>query len=106
MPVKFKSKIRLRKRDSGTQVLALVLHPMHDGQQFNAKTGQIIPAHYIELMVFEVNDRPMAEIQLGPYVSKNPLVTVTVNDIKAGDRVGYRWKDNLGHQGGTATVAA
>lgn len=84
-----KTKLRVRKSNAKTKVSVLVNHPMTPGDGYDRTTG-----HYIEDMVFEVNGSLVAQIQMGPGVSENPLTSVYLEGTRTGDRVTVRWIDN------------
>ncbi len=100
------TKIKTRARGGQTEVLVLVNHPMETGRRKNKKTKEKIPAHYIQKMTFEINGKAVAEANLGPGVSKNPLTGIAVKDAKAGDKVKVSWTDNKGESGGAETTVA
>jgi len=78
---------------------------METGNRKDKKTKQKIPAHYIQKMTFEHNGKVVAEANLGPAVSKNPLTAIEIKGAKAGNKVKVSWSDNKGESGGAeATV--
>jgi len=92
-----KLKTRPSKEVAGaTEVLILVDHPMETGQREDRKTKKKIPAHYIQRLTLEVNGKAMAEFDLGPAVSKDPLVAIASKSIKKGDKIKASWTDNNG----------
>ena len=50
----FATKIKVKKSADGHEVLCLVKHPMETGLRKDSKTGEMIPAHYIEIMTFKM----------------------------------------------------
>lgn len=98
------TKIKSRTRGAATEVLVLVNHPMETGNRKNKKTGKKIPAHYIQKMTFALNGKVVAEANLGPAVSKNPLTAIELKGAKAGDKVKVNWSDNKGESGGAETT--
>ncbi|GMR19630.1 MAG: thiosulfate oxidation carrier complex protein SoxZ [Gammaproteobacteria bacterium] len=98
------TKIKTRPKGDKTEILVLVNHPMETGNRKNKKTKKKIPAHYIQKMTFKVDGKQVADADLGPAVSKNPLVGIRVN-AKKGAKVAVSWSDNKGEKGGAnATV--
>ncbi len=95
----FTTKMKIKKADDGHDVLCLVNHPMETGQRKDSKTGELVPAHYIEIMTFQLNGNTVAEAILGQGVSKNPLIGVRVMGANAGDTVSVSWTDNMGESG-------
>jgi len=97
----FKTKMKIKSIEGGHQVLYLVNHPMQTGQRKDSKTRELIPAHYIELMTFQLNGNTVAEVMLGQGVSKNPLIGIEITGANTGDNVSVSWTDNMGESGGT-----
>lgn len=101
----FSTKMKIKNAGEGHDVLCLVNHPMETGLRKDSKTGELVPAHYIEIMTFQLNGNTAAEAILGQGVSKNPLIGVRVMGANPGDTVTVNWKDNTGETGGAeATV--
>ena len=100
----FATKMKLRNIGDGHDVLCLVKHPMETGLRKDQKTGEVIPAHYIEIMTFTLNGNTVAEAVLGQGVSKDPLTGIHMVGAKAGDTVAVAWSDNKGESGGAETT--
>ena len=71
------STIKLRAKESKgiVTVKAIIKHPMETGQRKNKKTGEKIPAHFIQQVVCKANNDEVITINWGPAVSKNPYLT-------------------------------
>ena len=69
---------------------------METGIRTDKKTGERIPAHYIEEFVVKHNDKVIINGLLGPAVSKNPFIQFMLTDGKQGDTLELSWKDNKG----------
>ncbi len=102
----FTTKIKVKQSGVKTLVLTLVKHPMETGQRVDKKTKKKIPAHYIQKMTFAVGGKQVAEANLGPAVSKDPLVGVQVKNAKKGDKVKVSWTDNKGNRGSAEKTVA
>jgi sulfur-oxidizing protein SoxZ len=98
------TKIKTRPKGGATEILVLVNHPMETGLRVDAKTKEKIPAHFIQKMTIEVNGKPVATADLGPAVSKDPMVGVAVKGTKAGDKAKVSWSDNKGETGTAETA--
>jgi len=99
------TKMKLKTTGAETEVLVLVNHPMETGTRKDKKTGQNVPAHFIQKMTFSHNGKVVAEANLGVGVSKNPLIGIQVAGAKAGDKISVNWSDNKGESGSAeATV--
>jgi len=94
------TKIKTRPKDGNTEILVLVNHPMETGQRVDKKTKQKVPAHFIQSLTIDVNGKTVADVAMGPAVSKDPLVAVAVKGAKSGDKVKISWSDNKGEKGG------
>lgn len=90
------TKIKLKKKSNGHDVLVLAKHPMETGNRKDKKTGKIIPAHYITTMNFAVNGNNIVEASLSQGVSANPLIGTSLAGLNAGDTVSVSWVDNQG----------
>ncbi len=97
------TKIKARSRGGATEILVLVSHPMETGQRKDKKTKKKIPAHYIQKMTFTMNGKTVADADLGPAVSKNPVVGVRLAGAKKGAKVKVSWSDNKGESGSAET---
>ncbi|MCP4009988.1 MAG: thiosulfate oxidation carrier complex protein SoxZ [Proteobacteria bacterium] len=99
------TKIKLKKKSNGHDVLVLAKHPMETGNRKDKKTGKVIPAHYITTMNFSVNGTNVVEASLSQGVSANPLIGTSLSGLKAGDKVTVSWVDNQdGGESAEATV--
>lgn len=101
------TKIRTKTHGGVTDILVLVEHPMETGQRPDPKDkSKKIPAHYIQKMNFSLNGKEVASTDLGPAVSKDPLVGIKLKGAKSGDKIKVNWTDNQGKSGGgEATVS-
>ena len=93
------STIKLRAKESKgvVTVKAIIKHPMETGQRKNKKTGEKIPAHFIQQVICKANNDEGITINWGPAVSKNPYLTFAYMGSK-GDVVELTWEDNQGNK--------
>ncbi|MDP2027645.1 MAG: thiosulfate oxidation carrier complex protein SoxZ [Pseudomonadota bacterium] len=98
--------MKMRASISGdvADVKVLMNHPMETGLRKDAKTGQLIPAHFINEVTATLNGKPVLAAQWGGGISKNPYLGFKVKGAKAGDKVTVSWKDNKG-ESNTAEAA-
>ena len=89
-------KIRAKENKGSVTVKALVKHPMETGQRKDNKTGDKIPAHFIQEVVGRANGDEVIVVHWGPAVSKNPYLTFAYSGSK-GDEVELSWTDNKGN---------
>ena len=90
--------MRIRATMAGdvADVKVLMNHPMETGTRKDAKTGQLVPAHYITEVTATLNGKIVLDAEIGPAVSKNPFLGFRVKGAKAGDTVAVKWVDNTG----------
>ena len=96
-------KIRAKESNGSVTVKALIKHPMETGQRKNKKTGDKIPAHFIQEVVGRANGDEVIVVHWGPAVSKNPYLTFAYNGSK-GDKLELTWTDNQGNKDSKSTT--
>jgi sulfur-oxidizing protein SoxZ len=91
------SNMKMRAKLTGdvTEVKLIISHPMETGRKKD-DAGQLIPAHFIQLVTANLNDKPVLEVQWGTGISKNPYLTFHLKGAKVGDKITVTWHDNLG----------
>lgn len=77
-------------------VKVLIQHEMETGLRKDAKTGNLIPAHFINQVVATLNGRTVLDAQWGVGIAKNPFIGFRIKGAKPGDKVGINAVDNLG----------
>lgn len=87
-------KIRATLQGDVCEVKALMNHPMETGLRKDAKTGEVVPAHFIKEVVCEHNGKPVLTALWGGGISKNPYLSFKVKGVKAGDSIKLSWTDN------------
>lgn len=97
-------KIRAKEKDGVTQVKALMKHPMETGTRKDRKTGELIPAHYIQEVTANYNGKTVMKANWGPAVSKNPYVSFKFKGAKKGDKIKINWVDNKGESASEEAV--
>ena len=99
-------KMRATLGDDGvTTIKILISHPMDTGLEKDKKTGNLIPAHFIQEVVCEHNGTNVLTAEWGPAISKNPYLSFRFKGAKAGDTVKVSWVDNQGNSdSGEATI--
>ncbi len=96
-------KVRAKVTGGVTEVKALINHAMETGQRKDAKTGQVVPAHFIQEITCTHNGENILTSQWGAAISKNPYLSFKFSGAKAGDTLKVSWVDNKGE---TDTVDA
>lgn len=91
------SSIRVRAIQNGdvTDVQTLIQHPMDTGLVKDPK-GELIPAHYIQRVVFEHNGKAVFLADWGTAVSKDPYIKFAFKGGAKGDDLKVSWADNKG----------
>lgn len=88
-------KIRAKAKDGVVTVKALMNHPMESGRRKDKKTGEVIPAHFIETVTVTSGDKTLITATWTGSVSKNPYLSFKFKGA-AGDALKVDWKDNKG----------
>lgn len=99
-------KMRATLGDDGvTTVKILISHPMDTGLEKDKKTGNLIPAHFIQEVVCDHNGNKVMTAEWGAAISKNPYLSFRFKGAKAGDTIKLNWVDNQGNSdSGEATI--
>jgi sulfur-oxidizing protein SoxZ len=92
--------MRIRATMAGdvADVKVLMNHPMETGTRKDAKTGQLVPAHFIQEVTATINGVAVLNADIGAAVSKNPYLGFKVKGAKAGATVVVSWMDNKGEK--------
>ncbi len=97
-------KIRATMAGDVADVKVLMNHPMETGQRKDAKTGKLVPAHFIQEVVATLNGAPVMTASIGGAVSKNPYLGFKVKGAKVGDKINVSWTDNSGDKNSADAV--
>jgi sulfur-oxidizing protein SoxZ len=97
-------RIRAKAKGDDTTVKALITHPMETGLRKNKKTGEKIPAHFIQEVTCKHNGNTAVTALWGPAVSKNPYLSFRIGGAKAGDSIELSWVDNQGKKDSATTT--
>lgn len=97
-------KMRAKIDDGVTTIKALISHPMDTGLVKDKKTGELIPAHFIQEVVCEHKGNAVMTANWGPAVSKNPYLSFRFTGAAAGDTVKLSWVDNKGEKDSAETT--
>jgi sulfur-oxidizing protein SoxZ len=99
--------IKIRAKISGdtTQVKCLMTHPMETGLRKDSKTGELVPAHFINEVTAESGGKTVMTTNWSGGISKNPYLSFSFTGAAKGDEVKISWVDNQGGSGsGTAKI--
>ncbi|MGD2137714.1 MAG: thiosulfate oxidation carrier complex protein SoxZ [Gammaproteobacteria bacterium] len=97
-------KMRAKIDDGVTTLKALISHPMETGLVKDKKTGEPIPAHFIQEVVCEHKGNAIMTANWGPAVSKNPYLSFRFTGGAVGDTVTLSWVDNKGEKDSSETT--
>jgi sulfur-oxidizing protein SoxZ len=88
--------MRASNKDGVTTIKALISHAMETGTRKDKKTGEKIPAHFIQEVVCEHKGNKVLTANWGAAISKNPYLSFRFSGAAAGDTVKLSWVDNKG----------
>lgn len=89
-------KLKASEKDGVVLVKALITHPMETGARKDKKTGEVIPAHFIQELSCEHGGKTRMTALWSGGVSKNPYVTFKFTGGAKGDAIKMSWVDNKG----------
>lgn len=89
-------KIRSQRLAQTTEIKVLLKHPMENGRNRDPLTGKLIPAHFIQELVLELNGKTVISAELGGSMAKDPFFSFRLQNVLAGDRLAVSWHDNQG----------
>jgi sulfur-oxidizing protein SoxZ len=99
-------KIRAKLKDGETEVKCLMSHPMETGLRKDSKTGELVPAHFIQEVVCKSKDQVVMTANWSGGVSKNPYLAFKFAGGAAGDPIEISWTDNMGEsQSATSEIS-
>ncbi|MCF8191367.1 MAG: thiosulfate oxidation carrier complex protein SoxZ [Burkholderiales bacterium] len=88
-------RIRAVEKDGLVDARVQIRHDMESGSRRN-ESGEVVPAWYITGFTVEVDGREVFAAQLGPGVSRNPLLHFRFRDARKGQMLVARWQDSRG----------
>lgn len=97
-------KIRAQLSGDLVEIKILIGHIMETGQRKDPRTGQMIPAHFIQNVTVGLNGKTVMTAQWGPAIAKNPFLGLKVKGAKTGDKVTVNWEDNQGEKNSAETT--
>jgi sulfur-oxidizing protein SoxZ len=98
--------IAMRVRAGSGEIKILMTHPSENGLRKDAKTGQLVPAHFVKNVTVAVNGKTVLDGQWGGGVSKDPYLSFKVKGMKAGDKIAVNAEDNKGDKGSAEASAS
>ncbi|MBT3348034.1 MAG: thiosulfate oxidation carrier complex protein SoxZ [Thiotrichales bacterium] len=94
-------KLRAKEKNGVIDIKCLLNHPMETGLRKDKKSGNTIPAHFIQNIVAEKNGKAFLHADVNSTVSKNPYLRIQVEGGK-GDEIKVTWTDSKGKSGSGA----
>jgi sulfur-oxidizing protein SoxZ len=91
-------KIRTQLQGNAAEIKILLPHPMENGLRRDEKTGQLIPAHFIQQIYVSINGKKVVEVQSSQAISRDPVFVFRLHNVKTSDKVTVDWIDNKGNQ--------
>lgn len=90
------SSIKIRSQSVGdeTEIRLLINHPMENGRNRHANSGELIEAHYITELNILVNNAIAIQVAMTGSMAKNPFFTFRLKSISSGDKISVNWIDN------------
>jgi sulfur-oxidizing protein SoxZ len=88
-----KTKMRAKAKDGVVSVKALMSHPMETGLRKDKKTGEKIPAHFINNVTVKKGDAVLMSAHWSGSISKNPMLSFEYSGAP-GDKLTLNWTDN------------
>ncbi|MDM5272734.1 thiosulfate oxidation carrier complex protein SoxZ [Sulfurovum sp. zt1-1] len=76
----------------------IIIHPMDTGMQKDKKTGNIIPAKYIDNITFFLDGKPFTSMKVWETVSTNPYFSVNLK-VPGEGKITVEYTDNTGEKG-------
>lgn len=98
--------ISMRVRAGNGEIKVLMTHPSENGLRKDAKSGQLIPAHFVKHVNIALNGKTVLSGQWGGGVSKDPYLAFKVKGMKTGDKVTVSAEDNTGDKGSAEAIVS
>lgn len=99
MSIRLKAKLKeetAEVKEKITEVKALIKHPMENGLRKELETGKLVPAHFIEEVTCEYQQKVVMSAIWSGAISKNPYCAFQFKGGVKGELVKLTWKDNKG----------
>ncbi len=85
-------------------IKVLMNHPMETGLRKDGKTGQLVPAYFIQNVTATINGTDVLNADFGTGVSKNPYLGFRAKGPQKGDRIVVNWVDNKGDKNSAEAI--
>ncbi len=95
---------KAKERKGIVTVKILISHPMEPGTRKDKKTGQLVPAHFIQKVTCKIASKTIYTAYFAGAISKNPFLSFKFSNATKGDLITATWKDNQDESGKTEIV--
>lgn len=97
-------KVKAKAKKGMTNVKMMAKHIMESGQRKDKKTGELIPAMFLQEITVQHGGKTVFSGNLGTAVSKNPYLAFKFEGGAKGEELTINWVENTGKTG-TETAA-
>ncbi|WP_432472699.1 thiosulfate oxidation carrier complex protein SoxZ [Amphritea sp. HPY] len=97
-------KVKAKAKNDVTSVKLMAKHIMESGQRKDKKSGELIPAMFLQEITIQHGGKTVFSGNLGTAVSKNPYLSFKFDGGAKGDELTISWVENTGKTG-TETAA-
>lgn len=97
-------KVRAKIKGDVASIKTLISHPMETGVRKDKKTGEKIPAHFIQEVNCESAGKSVLNAQWNGSISRNPFLSFAFKGAKSGDSLKISWVDNKGESDSIETT--
>ena len=90
--------LSLHPKNELVEIVVRVLHPMQAGETPHPRTGKAVPAHFLQTIAIQLNEKTLLQGQLGSVLAKDPVFRFSFKEAKAGDRFLVSCTDSRGRK--------
>ncbi|GGK86071.1 thiosulfate oxidation carrier complex protein SoxZ [Amphritea balenae] len=92
-------KVKAKAKGEVTNVKLMAKHIMESGQRKDKKTGELIPAMFLQEISVQHGGKTVFTANLGTAVSKNPYLAFSFAGGAKGEELTLNWVENTGKTG-------
>ncbi|MBV1774725.1 thiosulfate oxidation carrier complex protein SoxZ [Burkholderiaceae bacterium DAT-1] len=93
------SSIMITRKGEMLEISVKIVHATEDGQRRDSKSGKFVPENFVQQIVLKVDDRPVADFNLGANLPDHPRVSVKMRNVVKGNVLVAEWLDSSGKKG-------
>ena len=98
--------IAMKVRAGKGEIRVLMTRPSENGIRKDAKSGMLVPAHFIKNVSVAINGKTVLDGQWGGHISKGSYFSFEIKNMNAGDKVTVAATDSMGVTGSVETSAS